>query len=201
METLFTFSSWSVSLPLLVVIFRRGNRNQDQSILKWIVYAAVATEVISGILWYRRLNNLPLFHIYPLVELALLTLLYQNALRALYPRWLVPALSGCIFLFSIINSLFIQSIFTFNTYSITLISALFIVYPTSYFFFCSKARPWKGWKENLYSGSTVRYCSIFPAASSFICTAITCCHDRRMLRIFYGACMPCLTSLCTCCIP
>lgn len=134
MKYILAISSYSLLLPLGVIIYRQGAGNKEQNILKWIIILGVITEVISSTLWHWKVNNLPLFHIYPLIELGLLSLIYRRVLNETCGLNLIPFLSGGVIIFSLINSLFFQSIFTFSSNAITLESALLVFYALSYFY-------------------------------------------------------------------
>ena len=80
-------------------------------------------------------NNLPLLHIYTLGEFILLFLFYVKLIER--PQWLhdnrqllLWSISGLI----ILNSIFIQNIFEFNTYAKTLVQLILIGCAILYFF-------------------------------------------------------------------
>lgn len=80
-------------------------------------------------------NNLPLLHLYTLVEFVLFTLLYKR--QELFKSWINSTF--WIYLISIsvliiLNSIFLQSIFTYNSYAKALVQVLLIVYAVGYMF-------------------------------------------------------------------
>ena len=133
MKIIISISAYFVLLPLGIIVFRKHNVNREQKLLRWVIYLSSITQLISRVLWYLEINNLPLFHIYPIVELVLLSIIYQGSLKSFFPPVLIPLLSGSTILFSIINSLFIQSIFSFSSNAITLECGVVIIYSVSYF--------------------------------------------------------------------
>lgn len=83
----------------------------------------------------RGTNNLPLLHLYTLVEFVLFTLLYKR--MELFKSWINSTF--WIYLISIsiliiLNSIFIQSIFAYNSYAKALVQVLLIVYAVGYMF-------------------------------------------------------------------
>ncbi len=133
MKDIITIASYFFLVPLGISVLYRHNLNAEQKILRWVIYISSGTQLIFRTLWHFEINNLPLFHIYPLIELTLLSILYQKALKSFFPVRTVPVLSGTVLIFSLINSLFIQSIFIFNSNAITLESGVLIIYSISYF--------------------------------------------------------------------
>lgn len=80
-------------------------------------------------------NNLPLLHLYTLFEFILISLIYRK--MGLFDPW--PAQYFAIFLISIaglivLNSIFLESIYTYNSYAKTVVQLLFIGYAVGYMF-------------------------------------------------------------------
>ncbi|MCG8391246.1 MAG: hypothetical protein MJA30_37185 [Cytophagales bacterium] len=133
MTSVITISSYLFILPLGITFLRRNSLDDTQKLLRWVIYLLSASQMIGTALWYFKINNLPLIHIYPLIELAIFSVLYQKALRTLYHPNVIPFLTGLVIVFSIFNSVFVQSIFVFSSNSITLVSGVLIIYSISYF--------------------------------------------------------------------
>lgn len=80
-------------------------------------------------------NNLPLLHVHTLLEFVLISLVYwkMDIFRNWPPRsfWIFMAtISGVI----VLNSVFLQSIFTYNSYAKSLVQVLLIGYAVGYIF-------------------------------------------------------------------
>lgn len=95
--------------------------------------------IAAKILWLahehdKSVNNLPLLHFYTLLEFILLTSLYHQFLRTLqaWRNWIV-SFSILIITLIVANSLFIQPVTVFNTYSKTLTQVIFIFYAIIFF--------------------------------------------------------------------
>lgn len=83
----------------------------------------------------RGTNNLPLLHLYTLVEFVLFTLLYKRL--ELFKSWSISAFWTYLISISvliILNSIFLQSIYTYNSYAKALVQVLLIVYAVGYMF-------------------------------------------------------------------
>lgn len=113
-QIFFTISSYSTILPLIVAIYNRNKLNHPLKYLGYLVYFSACIEVISAVLWWQERNNLPLLHILVVVEFILIGWMYQLYLHRLYNRYFIPIIILAFSIYSIINSLFIQSIYTFN---------------------------------------------------------------------------------------
>lgn len=129
-----SLSSASILIPTLLAILTLNNQKQP---LKYLTLLLVFTTVIEGlarILIIYKYPNLPLLHVYIPIQFALLAWMYQLYLYKIYPRYLIPIVILVFGFYSIINSLFIQSIFTFNTYARAIENILLIILALSYFY-------------------------------------------------------------------
>lgn len=103
-----------------------------------LLYLCVAVTINAIASIYSHQNNLPLLHIYTMLEFILLIRYYILIFRG---RKIVPCLvaAGIIFpVFCVINFLFIQSIYTYNSYTrplgaiiLMLCSLLYIAAPST----------------------------------------------------------------------
>lgn len=133
-QIFFTLASYSTLIPLIVAIYNRNKLDYPLKYLSYLIYFSACIEIISAILWWQEENNLPLLHIFVVVEFILIGWMYQLHLYKLYNRYLIPVLIVAFSIFSIINSLFIQSIYTFNTYARPIGNLLFIIFAISYYY-------------------------------------------------------------------
>lgn len=95
--------------------------------------------IVAKILWLehdhnKSINNLPLLHFYTLVEFALLTLFYHQVFNEI-PVWrkFIVTFSALVIGLILANSIFLQPITVFNTYSKTLTQVIFIFYAVFFF--------------------------------------------------------------------
>ena len=106
--------------------------------LKWMVmylFFNLAIEIAAraaSILWGQ---NLPLLHLYTVGECILLSLFYHKILDEesvfqRYFKWIV----GITILLVVLNTIFLQSIFEFNSYGKTLVQLLIILFSLDYAF-------------------------------------------------------------------
>lgn len=121
-------SAWIVIVPVLISSVFYRNYNTGLKVLGIHVFIACAVEISSYILMKMGRNNLPLLHFYTLSEFLLLYIFYDIFFNNTFPKWLLRGIAGSFVLFTLINSIFIQSIFTFNNYARGLEALLLIVF-------------------------------------------------------------------------
>lgn len=127
-QVLLFVSAWIIIVPLCMntVYFKRLDiAHKLLGIHLWI---ACAVELTSYILMRQKRNNLPLLHFYTLSEFTLLYMYFDYYLRNTFPVWLLRSIAISFMGFTILNSLFIQSIYTFNSYARALEALLLILY-------------------------------------------------------------------------
>ncbi len=120
------------SIVLAVIYFSRLPR--AFKVLLAYLFWNLLVEGITFLLPYGT-NNLPLLHIHTLIEFVLFTLLYRETrILDFLERdgfWVfILIISGLI----VLNSLFLQDIFSYNSYAKTLVNTLLIAYALIYFF-------------------------------------------------------------------
>jgi hypothetical protein len=120
------------SLVVTTLLFRK--LSPDLKIIGIFVYIACLVELLAGIMWYNKMNNLVLLHIYTLVEFGVISWYYHVTLRGFVPAWLVPSAVTAFSLFSLYNSFFIQDLDEFNTYARGLEALLVITYIIMFFY-------------------------------------------------------------------
>ena len=124
----------TILFPLIIGGFRYGSFDTK---LRTIFYYLVLSAIISFTsiaLAESGQNNLPLLHLFTLLEGVLILLFYQKCLDS-YLHRIFFLIAGTGFVcFCFIDSLFIQNIFKFNTYS-RFAEAFMIVCLALYFFY------------------------------------------------------------------
>ncbi len=95
----------------------------------------LATEIGSRIYGHYTKNNLPLLHVYTFGEMLLWSLFYRqilhpSAVLVRYFKWM----TGLVLTAVVLNTIFLQGLWTFNSYAKTLVQLLVILYALSYAF-------------------------------------------------------------------
>ncbi|RQO75385.1 hypothetical protein DBR43_08495 [Pedobacter sp. KBW06] len=98
--------------------------------------------IYSASLWISSKNNLPVLHIYTMIEFSTIMLFYQIVFKnAINKVWFIALISAFL-VFCVVNAFFIQKWHIFNTYPRTLESIIII--STSLFYY------YKITKQTLY---------------------------------------------------
>lgn len=108
--------------------------------ISYLIWFNLATEIGARVLAETTGNNLPLLHVYTLGEFLLLSFFYKGLLQD--PKWLAQHFKKITLVIAaliILNSIFLQPVFQFNTYAKTLVQIIFITYSILYFFNLSDA--------------------------------------------------------------
>lgn len=140
--TLQTVYSYTVKITILLLcinvafcIFHRKKLNVPFQRLCYFLIWNLLTEILANIFMNLGYNNLPLLHIYTLGEFLLLSYFFKSLLNK--PVFLRTAFWYFVIIgsfFIIINSLFFQSIFGFNTFAKTFVQISIIGYAILYFY-------------------------------------------------------------------
>ncbi len=118
-------------LPVLITatytlaIFRRLV-NEMKHIGYFILFSAVI-EIVSKILWYQKENNLPLLHLYVLIGFLLLIWFYHHVLKEYLQRNVLLSIACCFSIFTVINSIAFETIYTFNSTALSIQAILLII--------------------------------------------------------------------------
>jgi hypothetical protein len=112
------------------------------SILGFIIYLISAFGTIKG-------NNMRSLHLWTVLEFAIISVFYFYLFKNKKLKYLIFSLSISFLIFSIINSLYIQGIYTYNSYArgleaslLTLFSLVYLIYIiNNESFFSKKLRP------------------------------------------------------------
>lgn len=107
----------SILLPILMGLLNYNKANKGQQSLLYYLIASSLINLAAMVLVAYKMTNLPLLHLYTIVE-SVLILFY---LSSLFPNGHIKTIIGIIVivfpLACIVNFSFIQSIYTYNTYT------------------------------------------------------------------------------------
>lgn len=127
-DSLILASPYALLPALLCGIVRFGRAPVHIRVVMLLVFISSVFTFISALLWYRRVNNLPLLHVYTVLEFSLLSVFYARWVRPHASAWLLLAVIPLFVVLSIGNSLFVQNIGTHNSYTRGLEAFLAILY-------------------------------------------------------------------------
>lgn len=114
---LFIYPNLVIFLPLILAVSNYKKYPPELRHITTYMALSVATQIMSFALWKLKKNNFPILHAYTLVEYYVLLRYYMQILKGFIPKSALTVIMYLFLVYSVIDSLFIESIFTFNTYS------------------------------------------------------------------------------------
>ncbi|TSE06412.1 hypothetical protein [Aquimarina algiphila] len=123
-----------VGLPFIVALFKFKILNKTQIVLFYLLLIIILVEIISLFFWYKKINNLPIYHLYTIIEFAIISKIYAEELKSIFSKNFFLVLVLMFAVFSVLNTLFFQNIFTFNSNAITVSGLIVIFFALSYFY-------------------------------------------------------------------
>lgn len=121
-------SPWVILLPIIIGIVFYRHYNRGLRILCIHLFIACVVDVSAQLLRFLNSNNLPLLHVYTLTEFTLLYLFFEHYWNNFFSKRVLRSIAIGFVTFSVINSLFIQNIYTFNSYARGLEALLMIIF-------------------------------------------------------------------------
>jgi hypothetical protein len=106
-----------VLLPTFIGVKNFRYQDRDLRSLSLFLILSALTELVAIALFFYKINNFPVLHVFTLIEFGFLSFLYSEHIHKLIPRNFIFTLVIVFTVFSVVNSLFLQSLFTFNTYA------------------------------------------------------------------------------------
>ncbi len=121
-------------VPAVIFLARSKVLAAVQKKLAILVLVTLLVEVVSRILWYKKINNLPIYHFYTVIEFLLILNIYKEPLRKVFDVKYLVIIGVGFTGFAILNTIFFQDLFTFNSNVTTLMGLLVVVFALSYFY-------------------------------------------------------------------
>ncbi|MDX1903997.1 MAG: hypothetical protein SFU27_07550 [Thermonemataceae bacterium] len=120
-DSLFLFFTEVVTLiEIAVIVFGYFNKTYQDKLFKWVYYFMVlslVTDIYSKILARLAINNLHSIHVFLIGEFIFFSLFFKELLKDYLSLKVIKGIAIVVIGFSIINSIFIQPIHTFNEYA------------------------------------------------------------------------------------
>ena len=124
----------SVLIPLLLIPFRFAHFDRVFRLLSVLILTATAIAYIAYQYYSEGKNNMPLSHLYTLLEYLLWSLIYYQLFQASKARHLILGLMAVFAIFVFINALCWQSIYSYNSYSRSVEGLLLICFALGWFY-------------------------------------------------------------------
>ncbi len=126
-KLLILLSAISILFPVLVSVRRYYGYDRFGRGLSLFLYLSASFELAVVTTWFYKINNLPLFHLFALIELLFFGWLYAQAFHQVWLKNVVNGLTALGAAFIIYNALLLESIWSFNSVSKTAESVYLIV--------------------------------------------------------------------------
>jgi len=121
-------SPYVILLPLVAgIITFKKNTTANRILTVHIGLAAVFTAV-SAVMWYKHQNNLPLSHVYTVLEFVFLSVYYSLVYPDRQMKTTIRIVVLLFVVFAVLNVLYLQDIYQYNTYARSVQAFIMMVY-------------------------------------------------------------------------
>jgi hypothetical protein len=138
----------SVLIPISFAVSKYKRADRALLLIFYYLLLDGLVNLLAAFLADRKINNLPLLHIFTILEFLLLSYFYIKILKEALIRKVIGALMVIFPLVCILNFTFFQSIFRFNTYTRPLEVLIVMAYSLAYFAQINEADNEKRWISN-----------------------------------------------------
>lgn len=121
------YSSYVVLLPLLVAVIRYRRLTSALKMIGVYVLLGTFVQAIAAIMSANKQNNLPVLHVYTILEFTCFVWFYRLLREKFIQNRVFLALVIGFPILAILNALFLQTIYEFNTYARSLEGILLII--------------------------------------------------------------------------
>ena len=128
------FVPWIVPIPFVVGIIKRKYLVNELKIIFFFISNGVIFEFISTLMWYYKIPNLYLFHIYVLSEFFFVSWFYYEVFKKYLSPKIIPIVFIVFIVFSLIDSFILHNSLTFNSYAKTLECLIVVGYTIFYLY-------------------------------------------------------------------
>jgi hypothetical protein len=129
----FAFLPAIITALYSIVIYKKAPA--ELKILCWFIFLSALIQLVSAVLWFQSRNNLWLLHIYIGTGFLILAKFYDSVFKGFINKRVIWISAILFALFTVINAIFIQGIFTYASKSLTIESILIIILSLSTFVF------------------------------------------------------------------
>ncbi len=113
----FEFAPFIIFLPAILAVLNYKRYPPALQYITCYLLVAVLSQLTSYVLWKQSKNNMPILHVYIIIEYLLLLRFYYAILGNYLHKAIFMVLLVVPPLFFIADSLFLESIYTYNTFA------------------------------------------------------------------------------------
>ncbi|ATL48861.1 hypothetical protein COR50_17755 [Chitinophaga caeni] len=132
-------------IPITVGLWKFKELPKAMKVIWCYVIVAGVTNCLASI--FSNSNNLPILHVYTVVEFVLLSWFYALVLPSKTLKRVILILAGLFIIFGFVNALYLQSIYVFNSNTRPVAALLLIVYSLLYLIASSPLEHQLRWSE------------------------------------------------------
>jgi len=129
----FEYAPWLILLPTIVAVLNHKKYSNELRIILYYLLLSVFSQTAAFIFWKANINNLPILHVFTLLEFLILLRFYSILLTKIIPTAVFLFLALAFPLFAIFDSVLLENIFTFNTLARSFEALIFIFLSISWF--------------------------------------------------------------------
>jgi hypothetical protein len=122
----FTYGPWMIILPTYLTFRSREKHSLEIKIISYYMVLSVLALITSFLCWKKSINNLPINHFFTLFEFLILVWFYSKLLVGFISKKIFIVLTLFFTIFALIDSIFLESIFSFNTLGRSVEALIFI---------------------------------------------------------------------------
>lgn len=119
-------------VPAIVGIRHYASLTKDLKIITLYVLVCFLTEIPTNYLRMHNMNNLFLLHLFTIIEFLLMAWLYSFHILRVINKKVILAITVTFIVFAVLNTLFFQSLSTFNSYARCIEILLIIFFALAY---------------------------------------------------------------------
>ena len=157
------------NVPILLVAIYAAMKfkrlGKELKVFALYLFLSALIQISSLVLYLFSINNMPLLHVYTSLGGVILILFYQKILTNFLSESILFWVAGLFFLFTLVDTLFFESIFNFNRYALIAQSVIVIILGLATFSLLLKERSYL-MEESLRksinwinSGAFIYFCS------------------------------------------
>lgn len=130
---LFNYGPWIIIAPFLLSVVRYNRLSKALKIMTWYLLLSALTQAGSLLLWKESINNLPLLHVFTVLEFFLLFTYYSVQSKPFLPKFWFYGILILFLSFALLDAFVLESLHSFNIYTRSLEAFIFIACSVHWF--------------------------------------------------------------------
>ena len=123
----------AVLIPLFFAYLKRRHLSPEAIVILVYLILDGLVNVLAKVMAINKINNLPLLHVFTCLEFILFAQFYKIVLGERKQDLKYAIIQGSFTLICILNAVFLQSIYTFNSYTLSLSGFIIMFFAINYY--------------------------------------------------------------------